>query len=183
MWGGVGSPLLTIKQLSHSLGKGQGVPSTCSCKCVSSEMLNDSHSPRSQAGQLEVVAEAGFALATRPSGKEQDSKADGEVRKSTFPSVLLPHRDLYYGIFKKKKNWKKNHELFLCHLPLPDVPSIYKHQCACDMCLQHYLIPLSLPYKPNRDKDITKNLQHRYLRFLQHKHLRSIALLGRAMGQ
>lgn len=101
-------------------------------------MLNDSHSPHSQTGQLEVMAEMGFALATRPSGKEQDSKADGEVKKSAFPSVLLLLRDLYYGISKIKKTLrkKKNHEL-----------SLRKNGLA----MQHYS---SRPAaQPNRDSD------------------------------
>ena len=96
-------------------------------------MLNDSHSPRSQAEQLEVLAEAGFALATRPSGKEQDSKADGEVKKSTFPSVLLLHRDLYNGIFAEKNM------NFLSEAILPSLTSCcpkHSKESVGKICLQ-----------------------------------------------
>lgn len=162
--GGVGAPLLTIKQLSHSLGKGQGAPSTCSWKLVSSEMLNDSHSPHSQTGQLEVMAEVGFALATRPSGKEQDSKADGEVKKSAFPSVLLLLRDLYYGISKIKKTLRKKKIMsFLSE----------KTDWQCN------IIPLGLPH--NLTGIAIQDLQHRYLRYLLHKHLRLFVLSLRAI--
>ncbi len=81
-----------IKQLSCLLGNGRSVPS--SYRLVSCEQLRDSRSPHNRGGQLEVLVEAGFMLSARPSGKEQDSKADGEVKKSAF-------RDLCYAICKR----------------------------------------------------------------------------------
>lgn len=67
---------------------------------VSCEQLRDSRSPHNRGGQLEVLAEAGFVLSAWPSGKEQDSKADGEVKKSAFPSARQ-HRDLCYAICER----------------------------------------------------------------------------------
>lgn len=86
-----------IKQLSCLLWNGWSVPS--SYGLVFCEQLCDSRSPHNRGGQLEVLAEAGFVLSARPSGKEQDSKADGEVKKSAFPSARQ-RRDLCYAICK-----------------------------------------------------------------------------------
>lgn len=87
-----------IKQLSCLLRNGRSVPS--SYGLVSCEQLYDSRSPHNRGGQLEVLAEAGFVLSARPSGKEQDSKADGEVKKSAFPSARQ-RRDLCYAICER----------------------------------------------------------------------------------
>lgn len=87
-----------IKQLRCLPGNGRSVPS--SYGLVSCEQLRDSRSPHNRGGQLEVLAEAGFVLSAWPSGKEQDSKADGEVKKSAFPSARQ-HRDLCYAICER----------------------------------------------------------------------------------
>lgn len=87
-----------IKQLRCLLGNGRSVPS--SYGLVSCEQLRDSRSPHNRGGQLEVLAEAGFVLSAWPSGKEQYSKADGEVKKSAFPSARQ-HSDLCYAICER----------------------------------------------------------------------------------
>lgn len=56
-----------IKQLSCLLGNVRSVP--LSYGLVSCEWLRDSRSPHNRGGQLEVLAEAGFVLSARPSGK------------------------------------------------------------------------------------------------------------------
>ncbi|KAK2904721.1 hypothetical protein Q8A67_006520 [Cirrhinus molitorella] len=46
-----------------------------------------------EGGQLEVLAEAGFVLSARPSGKEQDSKADDSSPRIKFSQDFKVHQE------------------------------------------------------------------------------------------
>ncbi len=87
-----------IKQLSCLLRNGRSVPS--SYGLVSCEQLRDSRSPHNRGGQLEVLAEAGFVLSARPSGKEQDFQGWWWGEEKCFPSARQ-RRDLCYAICER----------------------------------------------------------------------------------
>lgn len=87
-----------IKQLSCLLGNVRSVPS--SYGLVSCERLRDSRSPTTEADSWRCWRKQASCCLLGHLEKEQDSKADGEVKKSAFPSALQ-HRDLCYAICER----------------------------------------------------------------------------------